>query len=172
MTISEKLQIIAENEEKVYDAGYISGFNSAPKIGKRFTTGTVIFTTTQAQQTITHNLGVNPTIFLMYAKINKEDVNYGVEGEIGNQGWFYAYRYFNCKPYYPLLDFDYTAANSSDGGTITQTLIAKTYAGRQHFCFADARLAINVTDTTIKTGYGASYIYYPLNVEFEWIAIE
>ena len=170
MTISEKLQIIAENEEKVYDAGYISGFNSAPKIGKRFTTGTVIFTTTQAQQTITHNLGVNPTIFLMYAKINKEDVNYGVEGEIGNQGWIYGYRYFNCKPYYHLLDFNFS--NASDGGTISQTLTANTYVNKKNFCFSNAPTLINVTDTTIKTGYGASYIYYPLNVEFEWIAIE
>ena len=66
MTIAEKLQIIANNEEIVYQAGYEKGLSDLSIEGKKFTTGSVTFTTSQNKQIVTHNLGVVPSIFVMY----------------------------------------------------------------------------------------------------------
>ncbi len=138
-------------------------------LGRKFTTGTITFTSTLAQQTITHNLGVVPTIFLLYAKISEDELNYGVENETGNRGWNYGYRYFNCKSFSDILNFN--GSNSNEGGTLSQIYSTYIYAQVPRRVFTScSRHSVN--ETKITTGFSASYHYYPTNVEFGWIAIE
>jgi hypothetical protein len=159
-------------ENGTYTANEKEGFNpvTVNVAGKKFTTGTVTFASTATQHTITHNLGVAPTIFILYAKITADELNYGVENEQGNRGWNYGYRYLNCRGFSDALNFGGSGAESGD---LSQTYTTLIYAGIKRRQF-NGNLANSwaVNGQTIKTGYSASYHYYPTNVEFGWIAIE
>ena len=155
MTIAEKLQIIAENEEKVYHAGYIRGVNSVPTNGKRFTTGTVTFTTTQTNQIVTHNLGVIPSCVMLYPK-DMSIIPPNASEEAKGGAYKFVHSYNNSK--------DISIGITYQGNTSTGKYSWQPAVGNAVTSSAD--------ETTFKTGSSGTGYKFPADIEFEWIAIE
>lgn len=155
MTIAEKLQIIANNEEKVYQAGYEKGLSDVSIEGKKFTTGTVTFATANSVQTVTHNLGVVPSFIAMYVKDLSIIPPTRTEEAKGN-----IYKFTHS--YITSGEIDY---GSCYQGNTTTGALSWTWASNEN-------LLPFVDETTFKTGTSAVGYKFMANIEYEWIAIE
>ena len=156
MSVAEKLQTIAENEQRVYDAGFNAG--KAEGGGKKFTTGTVTFTTEQTRQTITHNLGVVPSIFILYMLIPPEEML---------QSKSYGWRYWDTSKYGTFGEIPLTgqSAKLSQVLEFSYTNQIKSF----QVCGADVG---RVNEQIAVTGYRSNAYHIPAGIEFGWIAIE
>lgn len=156
MRLDEKLDIIQENISKVYQAGFDVGALSAS--GKKFTTGTVTFSTTKTQQEVTHNLGVIPSSITLYPK----DLSVIPPTETEEaKGKVYKFVHF------------YNLSGAINNGYDYQ---GNTNTGRFTWGSTNNSGNINVDsrvdETTFTTGATGAAYKYPANVEFEWVAIE
>lgn len=138
--------------------------------GKKFTTGTVVFSTKIGQPVITHNLGFIPSVFFMIAKNVQGEFTFNAEvrPSPGLYGFLYT----------PLLDFNkyFAGENMTIPAYCASGFIAEWRDNNSNSLYWASGTAgdgvVIVTDTTIKLTYrSAAYPYVP-NVEYEWIAIE
>lgn len=121
--------------------------------GQKFTTGTVTFTTSTIKQTVTHNLGVVPSLIAMWVKDLSIIPASGSEETKGN-----AYKFFHI--YVPLgsFNFGYTFQGNTNTGVLS---------------WQQANNPISsVNETTFITGAVNSNYKFMANVEYEWIAVE
>lgn len=121
--------------------------------GKNFTTGTVTFTSNSYKQTVTHNLGVKPSLVAMWVKDLSLIPESGAEETKGN-----AYKFFHI--YVPLGNFNF--GYTFQGNTSTGALSWQPATNPQS----------KVDETTFTTGAINSNYKFMANVEYEWIAIE
>lgn len=122
--------------------------------GRKVATGTVTFATDITQQTITHNLGVRPSIFLLYPLIPQSEMV---------QNRTYGWRYWDMTMYGVLGDIGVKAlSQTTEYSSVNGTIGHQT-------CQARA----GMTDETIAiTGYRSAAYLIPAGIEFGWIAIE
>lgn len=150
-----------ENGVVVPDSGYagLSKVNvDVPPRGRKFTTGTVVFTNNLAGQTITHNLGVKPSIFLLYAMISEDEMEFASS---------YAWRYWDMSAFGGLFDF-----LTGNNKRISQVFEYYTYGTTTYKQFNNGGGYYNITATQVRTDYRASYNYLRAGIEYRWIAIE
>lgn len=135
--------------------------------GKKFTTGTVTFATNNGNQTITHNLGVTPSVFIMLAKPDGLNFTFNAED----------------APAQGLYGFIMTSANYNLSNIFYGSSVSNAYT-KGGFCLqwnpTTTGLRWNIastiygapTETTVNTGYSSSATTYRANLEYTWIAIE
>ena len=159
-------------EEKGQDMKDVPFTEYAQKItdikGKRFTTGTVIFSEIKGVVTVTHGLGVKPSIFLMLPK--DKTLNFTVNAENQPQAGIYGAYYINLH----LLENIFL--NSSDLNLTQRNSTLEWRANNSialHWEYSGAGVTENgVTENTIELGYRSAVYKYIAGLEYEWIAIE
>lgn len=121
--------------------------------GKKFTSGTVTFTTSLTQQIVTHNLGSIPSCVMLYPKDLSIIPESGTEETKGK-----AYKH--CRVY--SLIGNINKGISFQGNTSTGVLVWNIESNTIGY----------VNETTFCTGATSKNYKFPANIEFEWIAIE
>lgn len=164
MTIAEKIQRAQEDLANVYEAGkaegYEQGYNEGlaivPPNYKKSTTGTITFASSYKQQTITHNLGVVPSRFVLYPLVPIEEMTMQKS---------YAWRYENFDMYGTL--------NSVLNGNTKVSYVLEYSTNTQKLGWQSCTAAAgSVDETKAIVGFrNASYLI-PAGIEFGWIAIE
>ena len=150
-------------ENGTYTANEKEAFNpvTVNVAGKKFTTGTVVFATATTRQTITHNLGVKPSIFLMYMLIPPEEMQ---------QSYSYGWRYWDISKYGTFNEIPL------EGQSEIMTQVLEYSYVNQSKSFQSCGTSTNqvgiVTETIAITGYRSAAYHYPAGIEFGWIAIE
>ena len=165
-TIAEKLLQLNETkqaiktaiEDKGQDLTNVPFTDYASKIseivgGKKITTGTVTFATANSVQTITHNLGVVPSLVAMWVKDLSIIPPTRTEEAKGN-----VYKFTHS--YIPSGEIDYGSCYQGNTGT-----------GALGWTWSSLTLPV-VNETTFKTGTSANGYKFMANVEYEWIVME
>ena len=137
-------------------AGYVEKI-AAIAGGKKFTTGTVTFAKAQARQTITHNLGVVPTMFILFPTISQNDMV---------QSKTYGYRYFDVNQYGTFAEINLGT------NIIKQTLEYSSTNGALGWQNATAGVGQTIDEKKFETSHRSAAYLIPTGIEFGWIAIE
>ena len=160
MDIQEYVNRAKKDLDDVYNIGKSGS-------GKKFTTGTVTFTSAQNNQTITHNLGSIPSVFFMIAKNVQGEFTFNVENSpsAGIYGFYGIGGLIEARKY--LVGENITGSNWNgyslewrNNNTTNLAWQSNTAGGGK----AD--------ETTIKLTYRSAAYKYLANQEYEWIAIE
>ena len=123
--------------------------------GKKFTTGTVTFTTATARQTVIHNLGIIPSCIMLFPKDLSIIAESGTDEAKGK-----AYKFVYVHGAEGEIEF----ARNLQGNTSTGVI------GWQGALGSSSNYEVN--ETTFITGASNHTYKYQANIEFEWIAIE
>lgn len=123
--------------------------------GRKFTTGTVTFTEALAKQTVTHNLGVVPSLIFLYPKDFTVIPDNGTAEAKGT-----AWKWVFFK--YALAEIEQTC--NMQGNINTGALTWQ--------CGGNASSSGGATETTFTTSASSAAYKYPAGIEFEWIVYE
>lgn len=135
--------------------------------GKKFTTGTVTFAQSNGKQTVTHNLGVVPSVFIMLAK--PDGFNFTLNAEDAPSQGLYGFMITNAN---------YNLTNIFSGNAVNNPYVKGGFCLQWHPTTTGLRWNIASTDgnapteTTVTTGYSSASTLYKPNIEYTWIAIE
>lgn len=137
--------------------------------GKRFTTGTVIFSDASLKGAIkiTHNLGVKPSVFIMLPK--DKTLNFTFNAKDQPTAGIYGAYYLN------VLELDIIFPNCNNWNSSYKNSTLEWRANNTThltWSYCGTGVTESPNENTIQLGYRSAAYKYIDGLEYEWIAIE